>query len=209
MNDPERKPTPTTQTAVPVEPAAAPVEPATAVPAAIPVEPSIAVQPSRAAAAAPPDTVRELLRRVDATWAQFLASAARFPAERMDEHLTEDGWTRKQMLFHIGVWHDLTTERLTKFFLSRTPVKLDHDTETINSRAARQAIGRTAGEILGDVEGTFNRLRRQLQRLTDQQLRANDAWVGEIVAANTYEHYVEHAADVYSEPEPEPTGRRR
>ncbi len=196
MTDNERQPERPTQAAVPIEPAA-------------PTEAAVPVIPSAPAAEPPPETVRELLRRVDAGWADFRASAARFPSERMDEHLTEDGWTRKQMLFHIGVWHDLTTERLSKFFLSGNPVKLDSDTETINSRAARQAIGRTAGEILGDVEGTFNRLRRQLQRLTDQQLRANDAWVAEIVAGNTYEHYLEHTADVYSEPEPEPTGRRR
>ncbi|HYI23583.1 MAG TPA: DinB family protein [Candidatus Limnocylindrales bacterium] len=196
MTDSERKPTRPTPAAVPIEPSA-------------PSGATVPVQSAASTAAPPPETVRELLRRVDAGWAEFRASAARFPSERMDEHLTEDGWTRKQMLFHIGVWHDLTTERLSKFFMSGTPVKLDSDTETINSRSARQAIGRTAGEILGDVEGTFNRLRRQLQRLTDQQLRANDAWVAEIVIGNTYEHYAEHAADVYSEPEPEPAGRRR
>jgi hypothetical protein len=160
--------------------------------------------PSGAAA----QTAREMLHMVDEGWAAFREMAARFPSERMDEHLTEDGWTRKQMLFHIGTWHDLTTERLIKYYMTGEPVTLDDDEDTINARAARQAVGRTAGEILGDVEGTFNRLRRQLQRLTDKQLRDHDAWAAEVIAGNTYGHYAEHAADIYS-PEPEPAGRRR
>lgn len=157
---------------------------------------------------APPDTVRDMLRRVDAAWPVFRAAAARFPAERMDEHLTEDGWTRKQMLAHIAVWHDLTTERLGKLILSGKPVKLNEQTDSINARAARTAIGKTAGEVLGDIDGTFNRLRRQVHRLTDKQLTASDSWAAQIIAGNTYEHYAEHMADVYM-PEPEPTGRRR
>ena len=96
---------------------------------------------------------------------EFRAAAARFPSERMDEHLSEDGWTRKQMLVHIGVWHDLTTERLSKFFLSGSrPNSTRHGDD---QRRARQAIGRRRRDP-GRV--TFNRLRRQLQRLTDQQL---------------------------------------
>ncbi len=55
---------------------------------------------------------------------------------------------------------------------------------------------------------TFNRLRRQLQRLSDQQLVADDGWAARSIAGNTYEHYAEHAADVY-QPPPDPNARRR
>ena len=44
---------------------------------------------------------------------------------------------------------------------------------------------------------TFNRLRRQLARLTDQQLVANDGWAAHVIAGDTYEHYEEHWPDVY------------
>ena len=53
---------------------------------------------------------------------------------------------------------------------------------------------------------TFNRLRRQLGRLTDQQLVADDGWAAAIIAGNTYDHYDEHAADVYQPPPPIPDG---
>lgn len=187
-----------------------PSTPSTPEPSSTP-EPASTPEPVESAVAAPsgqPETVREMLRRVDAAWPVFRASAARFPSERMDEHLTEDGWTRKQMLAHIAVWHDLTTERLGKLILSGKPVTLTDQPDAINARAARTAIGKTAGEVLGDIDGTFNRLRRQVQRLTDKQLVAHDYWAAQIIAGNTFEHYAEHMADVYM-PEPEPTGRRR
>lgn len=153
-------------------------------------------------------TIKELLRRVEGEWANFKAMAARFPWERMDEHLSEDSWTRKQMLAHVAAWHDLTADRLVKFFLTGQPVVLDRETDAINASVARQAIGKTAGEVMKDMEMTFNRLHRQMQRLSDAQLRANDGWAAWVIGANTFEHYAEHVADLYM-PEPAPGSSSR
>lgn len=186
---------------------ASPARPASPPPAARAVAPAAA--PSAATAPSPlPTTLRELLRRVEAAWLDFRAAANRFPGERMDEHLSDGGWTRKQMLSHIAAWHDLTADRLVKFMVGGQPVPLERDEDTFNAAVARQAIGKTAGEVLQDMERTFNRLRRQMQRLTDVQLRAADDWAAHIIAGNTYEHYAEHTSDLYL-PEPEPTGGRR
>ena len=195
---PRKSPAPVEQ-----EPAAAP-EPAleaTAAPAQAPA-PAVAAAPT-------PLSVREMLRRVDGAFYAFRAAAVRFPSERMDEHLTQDGWTRKQMLAHIAAWHDLTSDRLIKLMISGRPQQLDRDVDAINASVARIAIGKTSGEVLKDVEATFNRLRRQMQRLTDAQLRQADSWAGQIIAGNTFEHYAEHMADLYL-PEPEaPAANRR
>ena len=43
---------------------------------------------------------------------------------------------------------------------------------------------------------TYNRLRRQLGRMTDQQLSADNGWAAWVIASNTYEHYDEHWSDV-------------
>jgi hypothetical protein len=155
-----------------------------------------------------PATVRETLRRVDAAWRAFHAVAARFPSERMDAHLNEDGWTVKQMLAHIAAWHDLTADRLVKFLSTGRPAGLDQDPDAFNALVARRAIGKTAGEILNDTEATFNRLRRQMQRLTDAQLRTSDSWAAWVIRGNTYGHYEEHWADIYT-PEPLPGSGRR
>jgi hypothetical protein len=144
-----------------------------------------------------PLTVRDMVRHVEDSWAGFRAAAGRFPLERMDEHLSEDGWTRKQMLAHIAAWHDLTADRLVKFMLGGKPVPLERDEDSFNASVARQAIGKTAGEVLKDMEMTFNRLRRQMQRLTDVQLRAADGWAAHVIGGNTFGHYAEHTADLY------------
>ena len=223
MTEPERLPTmakkvadpePQAQIQPPVAPDAATARgtvdaPGAAVPPGAAAAPAAIDALASAAALPAPETVRQALRLVDAGWVAFRNAAARFPGERMDEHLTEGGWTRKQMLAHIAAWHDLTTERLGKFALGGKPVPLDSDEDKFNARVARQAVGKTAGEVLKDMEATFNKLRRRLQSMTDQQLTAQDGWAAHVIAGNTYDHYREHMADIYT-PEPaEGQGRRR
>ena len=58
------------------------------------------------------------------------------------------------------------------------------------------------------MEMTFNRLHRQMSRLTDAQLHADDGWAAHVIGGNTFDHYAEHMAELYL-PEPEPTGGRR
>jgi hypothetical protein len=155
-----------------------------------------------------PTTMKEICARVDNGWRDFRAAANSWPSERMDEHVAEGAWTRKQMLAHIAAWHDATHDRLGKMILSGQPEEGVADTDTFNARVSRQAIGRTAGEVLKEMEMTFNRLRRQISRLNDQQLVADDGWAAFVIAENTYEHYADHAADVY-QPPPDPNARGR
>ena len=152
--------------------------------------------------------IGEIVKRLDDGWREFNAAATAFPSERMDEHL-DGGWTRKQMLAHIAAWHDLTHERLGRMIATGESVPLTENEDTLNARVARQAVGRTAGEVLKDMELSYNRLRRQVARLTDDQLSAHDAWAAEVIAGNTYEHYKEHAADVHQPPLPDARGGRR
>jgi hypothetical protein len=155
-----------------------------------------------------PATVHETLQAVDDSWRAFHARAARFPSERMDERLGEDGWTRKQMLAHVAAWHDLTADRLLKFYNTGQPPEFNQDVNEFNAMVARRAVGKTAGEVLNDTEATFNRLRRQLQRLSDVQLRQFDHWAAWVIKGNTYGHYEEHWQDVNA-PEPPPGSAAR
>jgi hypothetical protein len=154
-------------------------------------------------------TLKELMAHCDAAFAPFYAAAQRFPAEHMTDRLGEDEWTRKQMLEHVATWHDSTTERLTKMVLTGKSVPLAREVDAVNAAAARVAVGKSVGEVLKDIESSYARLRRQMLRLTDAQLHADDDWAAHIIAANTYEHYVDHLAEL-TPPEPLPgSGVRR
>jgi len=187
-----------------------PAEVTNAAPASAEV-PEFAAPPEPAAPTPEPElpkTMRDTLHSVDQAWAAFRAAAERFPLERMDEQLSEDGWTRKQMLEHVAAWHDLTADRVVDLINTGKPAPLNRDIDAFNAAVARRAVGKTAGEVLQDMDATFNRLRRQMARLNDAQLRADDWWLAYVISANTYGHYGEHWAEIYT-PELPANGRAR
>jgi hypothetical protein len=140
--------------------------------------------------------LRRTLGRMDDAWAAFRDRARSIPVQRLDTRIGEGGWSIKQMLAHVWTWHDLTLERLARFGASGEPVELTDDADAINARSARASIGRTTGEIILGMDDSFRRLRREVARMTDAQLAANDAWAAAIIAANTYDHYAEHLPDL-------------
>ena len=141
------------------------------------------------------ETVASVIERVDAGWHDFGAALAALPAERLSEHIGQ-GWTRKQMLAHLGAWHDHAADRLAAFLVDGEVHRLDEDDDTVNARVARGAEGRTTGEILDALETSFRRLRRQIGYLANEQLAAHDGWPLAVIASNTYEHYAEHRRDI-------------
>jgi hypothetical protein len=140
--------------------------------------------------------VAETLARMDEGWAQFRRLAHAVPGQLLERRLGPDAWTRKEMLAHVGAWHELTVEALrTLVATGEVPPALD-PTDDINARAARSAVGRTAGEVLFNIDDTYRHARHAVARLTDDQLMAHDGWAAAMIAGNTYGHYTEHVADL-------------
>jgi len=141
-------------------------------------------------------TVKEVLEHLDSGWATFSAAVHRLPAERLEARLGENARTRKQMLDHIASWHDLTIDRLAEQADSGKPPESEEDEETVNARAARTAVGRTSGEVILALDESFRRLRREIARMTNDQLAADDSWAASVIASNTWRHYAEHLPDL-------------
>jgi uncharacterized damage-inducible protein DinB len=141
-------------------------------------------------------TIKETLARMDDSWSSFSEAVHALPTETLDARLGENAWSRKQMLAHIAVWHDLTSERLTGFGETGMPVVHEEDEDIVNARAARSAEGRTTGEVLLSMDESFRRLRREVARLSNEQLAAHDGWASRMIAGNTYGHYGEHMVDL-------------
>jgi hypothetical protein len=141
-------------------------------------------------------TVKDVLARIDEAWARFSDGVRAMPAESLEERLREESWTRKQMLAHISMWHDLTVDRLVSFAETGKPARLEEDEDVINARASRASEGRTAGEVLLAMQDSFRRLRQEVGRLSNAQLAANDGWAASVIAGNTFGHYEDHLADL-------------
>lgn len=141
-------------------------------------------------------TVRAVLARMDDGWSEFQSHVHALPGEKLEARLGEGAWTRKQMLAHIGTWHELTVERLSGLVATGEPPGLDEEDDAINARAARAAVGRTSGEIVQAMQDSFGRLRREVARLTDAQLADHEGFAASIIAGNSYGHYREHLADL-------------
>ena len=83
------------------------------------------------------------------------------------------------------------------------------DEDAFNARIARQAIGRTAGEILKEMEMTYNRLRRQVSAFERPAAQGRRRLgISSRRLRTRTNHYAEHAADVYMPPV-DPNARRR
>jgi hypothetical protein len=141
-------------------------------------------------------TLSDTLTRMDDAWAGFHDGVQRLPSEQLELRLGQGAWTRKQMLAHIGTWHELTLERLARFEDSGEPAEPPEDEDVVNARSARAAEGRPTGEVLLGMAESYRRLRRQVARLSDAQLAAHDGWAAAIIAGNTYDHYSDHLDDL-------------
>jgi len=140
-------------------------------------------------------TVEELLRRVDAGKAWLDERLAELPEETLDDPVS-GGWTRRQMLRHLTVWHALTIERLRDYQRTGERPGMAQTADEINAGAMKSAAGRSREELLSDLDASFNELRAEIARLRDEQLPEHDFWPGGVVVGNTFGHYDEHRADL-------------
>jgi DinB superfamily len=139
--------------------------------------------------------VAETLARMDDGWSAFRRRVHAMPGQLIERRLAQGSWTRKQMLAHISTWHERTVEALGQLTAGELPGEPE-ETDVINARAARAAIGRTTGEILFALDDSYRQVHRAVSRLTDDLLLAHDGWATAMIAGNTYGHYEEHAADL-------------
>ncbi|MEO5704065.1 MAG: DinB family protein [Candidatus Limnocylindrales bacterium] len=140
--------------------------------------------------------VAETLARMDGGWSEFRRRVHALPGQAIEQHMGQGTWTRKQMLAHVSTWHDRTVEALTSLTATGELPGAPEETDAINARAARAAVGRTAGEIQFAMDDSYRLVHRAVAKLTDEQLLAHDGWVTAMIAGNTYGHYAEHLADL-------------
>src|SRR5262249_5490521 len=118
------------------------------------------------------------------------------PEDAWDDEVASGGWTRRKMLNHARVWHELTAARLATFRQTGVVPPLEEDTDSINARAAADADVRSRELILSDLDRSYADVRSATVQLGGQDLTAADGWVPNVIAGNTFDHYDEHSADL-------------
>ena len=130
-------------------------------------------------------THEELTAREVEAWEEFRAAVDAIPAERRESPILTDGWSVKDVLWHIVYWwEDLTPEYAS--IRSGVPRVENDDTDTTNARVLDEGRERS----LADVEAAVVRSREgMLATWADapEGPRAVEWFIGE-----TIEHYEEH-----------------
>lgn len=143
-----------------------------------------------------PGSVDGLLQRVDEGWAWFSRAAQALDPDAWDDEVPGGGWTRRKMLNHIRVWHEITAQRLAAFHATGERSPSPGDDDVINAQAAADADLRSREMILEELDESYRRLCAEIAQLVEAQLSAHDGWTVAVVAGNTWEHYEEHRADL-------------
>jgi hypothetical protein len=142
-------------------------------------------------------TAKDLAMAVNAGWINFRLALTSLGEAGLDAK-TSVGWTFKQMAAHCAGWEDLTVTRLRTLRETGKPSTSDVDTNEFNARLAAEAEAKTARQVLKELDDAHTRLVAEIEKLTPEQLHANDGWAIAVVAGNTYGHYGEHHTELFA-----------
>ena len=136
----------------------------------------------------------ELVALTEASWARWLHALEHVPAEATATPGVCGAWSVKDLLGHIAVWDDIAVRKIGQ--LDGTGLAMmDEDVDAINAREVALRADRTLAEQRAEMEHNHARLLGALEaasRASDDDLERVRRWI----AADTWEHYAEHTAQV-------------
>ncbi len=136
------------------------------------------------------DRAEELARREAEAWAALGADVERLsPEQRERPELNRDGWSVKDLLWHVAYWwNDLAGS------LERGSVPDDEDDDVTNARNAA-ALDASRGMSLAAVEEAVDSARRRMLAAWEGLAEVTDEAVERFVS-ETIEHYEEHLPEL-------------
>jgi hypothetical protein len=142
-------------------------------------------------------TAKDLVAAVNAGWINFRLALMSLGPAGLDA-TTPVGWTYKALVQHTAGWEDLTVKRLARLRDSGEFATSGVDTDAFNAEMAERAKERSAPEVLADLDAAHTRLVAEIEKLTPEQIRANDDWAIAVIAGNSYGHYGEHHTELFA-----------
>jgi hypothetical protein len=159
---------------------------------------------------APPETMKELFKRITFTYDAFEALIAAHDEAALTRPLSESGWSGKDYLAHLMVWEDSIVSllekknRMEEMGLTKELVE-SGDFDAQNDLLYNNHKDRPYNEVLQGLRDTHQHLMNLLADLKDDDLQTpyghyqpqeegdytKNPVVGWI-AGDTYSHYAEH-----------------
>lgn len=147
-------------------------------------------------------TKQAFLAEIRATHEPLAASIGALPEEAWTEPLADmDGWTRKDVLAHVGWWSDHSARVITALRAGQVPYEQDPDFDihARNRSILEEFRDRDAAEVRAYESGAFERLVAAVEAASDDDLfmAGRFPWLEEetlaaAVAWDSTKHYGEH-----------------
>jgi hypothetical protein len=142
-------------------------------------------------------TAHDVVRaRIDATWADFLASWSGLDdADLIVPGVTGD-WSVKDILAHVTTWEDVTMSMSQAQIDGTAPPEWNDDEpwdlDAFNARTSAEKATLSLDEVRTQLADTHDRLLAWLPSIAEDHLAAGSD-VEDRLRADTWDHYPEHA----------------
>jgi hypothetical protein len=142
-------------------------------------------------------TAKDLAMAANAGWINFRLAIMSLGHAGLDAK-TSTGWTYKDLVAHAAGWEELTATRFARFRETGEITDPDGTADEINARLVAASQGRDARAVLADMDAAHAGLVAEIEKLTPEQVHANDDWVISVTAGNSYGHYGEHHTELFA-----------
>ncbi len=116
-------------------------------------------------------------------WATFEEAVNRVPRERRSDPSLPDGWSVKDLLWHVALWWNEAANSL-----EGAAGDTDGDTDTINAAALEASRAMS----LEEVESRMAPIRERMLRAWAQAADSDDPDAAETFEGETFLHYEDH-----------------
>jgi hypothetical protein len=125
-------------------------------------------------------------------WATLMHLVNEVPESRRHEtSLTPEGWSVRDLVWHLGCWNDVVTEQLQQMQAGTFDDRFDWQTEENNARFLTTGHAVTFAQALAALERSRVNVIRAMQGLDDVTPRAL-----ELFSETTYMHLDDHVPEL-------------
>jgi hypothetical protein len=137
------------------------------------------------------DRRTEFAKREAEAWATFDAELARIPRERWEETGVLDGWTLKEMLWHVAGWLERCANGFEATIRGEETSSDGLSVDERNVALADAARSMAPDAVWAGLLAARDRVLAGWERLPELDKRSAENFEGE-----TFDHYPDHLADL-------------